>query len=401
MSAGLRQLAVEGGAPLFAEPVRVGAPNRVDGERLATAIRQVIDRRRLTNDGPLAREYEERLGELCGAHAVLVVNGTAALLVAGRALGLSGRIAVPSWTFVASVHAVSLLGAEPVFVDVDESHTMDPLALERIAAAGAIDGVMPVHLFGGACDIEAIGLQAAGMDVPVLYDGAQALGTTIRDHPIGRFGTASAFSLHATKWMSAIEGGFITTEDAALAEECRRRRNFGIVGPDAVAMVGTNAKMSELHAAAGLVQLDRFDELAAHNEACFAAYRAVLDPCPDVSLLDVGPTGTSARPYVAIELAADRDVILAALAAEGVDCRRYFFPGVHRFPPYADLPLVEPLPVTERLAAGCLALPTGDQLTPSDARRIGELVVELATASPERRRSWDVVRSHRDEVVLP
>ncbi len=376
-------------APSLDPPVRTGTPNEIDRTALFALIGDALDRRRLTNDGPFVRELEERLAERCGAHVVAVANGTMALTVAGQALGLRGRIAVPSWTFAGTVSAIVSLGATPVFVDVGADHVMDPAELARVAADG-LDGVVPVHLFGRACDTDALGVVAGGLGVPVLYDAAQALGTTRLGVPVGALGTAATFSLHATKWFSTVEGGLITTTDAALADECRRLRFFGFDHRGRVAGVGTNAKMSELHAAVGLTQLDRYDGLRSANEERYGAYRAALADVPGVHLVDTGPDGTTARPYVVVEvdgpLLGHRDRLWRSLAAEGVHTRRYFHPGVHRLGPYRTHAAGAHLPVTERLAATSLSLPTGDAVTVETAARIGVLVGRLVGGTAPARR---------------
>ncbi len=397
-----RRLAIDGGRPAFEEPRITGVPNVVPRSALLERLNGALDRGRLTNHGPLVAELEERISDHLGVGAIAVSNGTQALLVAGRALGLGGRIAVPSWTFVGTAHAVKLLGAEPVFVDVDDDHVMDPIDLASRATRGPIDGIMPVHLFGRACDVGSIGTIGASLGAPVLYDGAQSLGTTTSGRDVTAFGDATAISLHATKWFSAVEGGLIAATDEGLLDECRQLRNFGFTGPVSVPTVGTNAKLSELHAAYALAMFERIDELAAANEARYAAYAAALAGVPGVRLVDTGPTGTTARPYVVAELDAahrhHRDDLWRALWAEGVQACRYFTPGVHRLEVYAGVDPGAELPTTERLAASCLALPTGDSISVTDANLIGELLAELLgrAAAGSATASWADPGRHAD-----
>lgn len=378
-----RRLAVDGGAPAFEAPRRTGAPNEIDRARVYALLDEMFDRSRLTNNGPLVRRLEERIAELLDVpHVVNVANGTLALLIAATGLGARGGVAVPSWTFAGTVQPLVWAGLEPCFVEVDaESHSMDPDHLKVTLERGDVGLVVPVHLWGRPCHIDRIEAAAAAAGTPVLYDAAHAFGASHDGTPIGNFGDAEIFSFHATKWMTSIEGGAVTTANGDLAAHLRRLRNFGFAGEDDIPVNGINAKMSEMHAAVGLCQLDRFDQLRAINRDRYVTYRSCFEGSPDLRLLStqVSHRDTAPHSYVVIELDpslgpfAARD-LQRILEAENVHVRRYFSPGVHRLEAFARFAPAEPLPVTDSLAGRCIALPTGEGVSREDVVTISGLV---------------------------
>ena len=314
-------------------------------------------------------------------HVVTVANGTLALLVASVGMGAQGKVVVPSWTFAGTVQPLLWAGLEPLFVDVDPmTHSLDARSLEIAALNNDIGLIVPVHLWGRPCDVERIEAAAHEIGSHVLYDAAHALGATHNGQSVGTFGTAEVFSFHATKWLTSIEGGAIATDDGDLAELCRRLRNFGFAGEGDIPVNGINAKMSEMHAAVGLCQLERFDSLRATNRERFDIYRACFDGHDQVRLVPVSNGGSSPHGYVAIEVdTPGHDPALElqlTLEAENVHVRRYFSPGVHRLKAFERFAPEQGLPVTDRLSTCTLALPTGEAVSPTDVLRIGGLVLE-------------------------
>jgi dTDP-4-amino-4,6-dideoxygalactose transaminase len=375
-------MAIDGGIPVFDEPRLTGAPNTVDRERLYARLDDMFDRHRFTNNGPMVREFESRLEALTGAdHVVTVANGTLALLVASVGMGARGSVIVPSWTFAGTVQPLLWAGLQPLFVDVDPlTHSIDARALEAAAGENDVGLIVPVHLWGRPCDVDAIGAAARRLDCPVLYDAAHALGATHDGRSVGTFGSAEIFSFHATKWMTSIEGGAIATSDDELADLCRRLRNFGFAGEGDIPVNGINAKMSEMHAAVGLCQLERFDSLQSINRERFDIYRACFDGHEQVRLVPVSNGGASPHGYVVVEVTAPGEdpalELQRTLEAENVHVRRYFSPGVHRLQAFERFAPPHPLPATELLSTRCLSLPTGEAVSPNDVLRIGGLVLE-------------------------
>jgi dTDP-4-amino-4,6-dideoxygalactose transaminase len=311
-----------------------------------------------------------------------------ALELAVRGLGLTGEVIVPAYTFIATAHALAWHGLRPVFCDVDPAtHTLDPDKVVRTIGPRTA-AIVGVHLWGGSCDVDALAVIARQHKIPILFDAAHAFGSTYRDRLIGGFGACETFSFHATKFVHCGEGGAITTNDDRLAERVRQLRNFGFVGSDRAASIGTNAKMSELSAAVGLTSLDNMATIVAVNRQNYEAYRRRLRPLAGLKLLPHDEREKSNYQYVVVEVDAQiaglsRDELIAVLVAENVLARRYFYPGCHRMEPYlsdAKTAAIS-LPVTEQLADTVLALPTGLQLDDRGSSRIAEILLDAIANS--------------------
>jgi dTDP-4-amino-4,6-dideoxygalactose transaminase len=362
-----RRLAIDGGDPAFAEPRHVGGPNIVDIPGVMRRIEEVLESGWLSNRGPLVRRFEERVAEIAGVeHCIAVCNATAGLEIAIRALGMAGEVIVPSWTFVATAHALQWQEIKPVFADVDPtSHTLDPAAVERMLTP-LTSGIIGTHLFGRPCDVRALRSLADRHGLALLFDAAHAFGVRTAHGPVGSLGDAEVFSFHATKFLNTFEGGAVVTDNDELAHRVRLMTNFGFEGRDNVTYLGTNGKLHEVSAAMGLVQLDHFEETIARNHERYLAYQAGLADIPGIHLLPYAPDQRSNYQYIVVEVDAaaagtTRDDLLRTLEAENVLARRYFYPGAHRMQPYRSL---QPhagllLPETERLAEATLVLPTG------------------------------------------
>ena len=365
-------LAVLGGAPAFAEPLHVGRPNVPDRAKLLQRIEGALDRRWFTNDGPLVQELEAALvRQLQVKHVVAMCNGTTALEIAIRALELKGEVIVPSFTFVATAHALQWQEITPVFADITPAtHLIDPAQVERLITPRTT-GIIGVHTWGRPCDVAALAEIADRRGLTLLFDAAHAMGCTHRGVPIGRFGAAEVFSFHATKCVHSFEGGAVATNDDALAEKLRLMRNFGFAGYDRVVYLGINGKLSEIHAAMGLTSLEDLPRVVAHNRRNFELYRQGLAGLPGLRLLDYDDAAAESRNYQYVVVECDpaasplgRDELAAVLTAENVRARRYFYPGCHRMEPYRSLlpDASKRLPATEEIAAKVLLLPTGPTL---------------------------------------
>ncbi len=375
-----RPLALLGGKPGFETPLHVGRPNVGDRQRFFQSLEQTFDDRWFTNDGPLNRAFEAAIAEEVGArHCITVANGTLALQLLVRALGLTGEVILPSFTFISSATALSWEGLTPVFCEISpETHMIDADHAETLISAPT-SAIMGVHLWGGFCDARALEDLGRRKGLPVIYDGAHSLGTKLAGLGAGQFGTATILSFHATKIVNAFEGGAIVTDDPALAERLSLMRNFGFTGPDSVVTLGINAKMNEVSAAMGLNTLGKVGTAIAVNEDRLARYRDALDPLPHLHLMKDPPAGVRPnRHYLVAEVDAsgplDRNQLLAVLEAEGVLARRYFYPGCHRSAPYALERGRAPLPATEALCERIIQFPTGETVSHEDIDRIGELL---------------------------
>jgi dTDP-4-amino-4,6-dideoxygalactose transaminase len=376
-------LAINGAPPAFAAPLHVGRPNIGDRASFMQRVGQILDDHWLTNNGPVVQEFERRIAGFLGVkHCVAMCNGTIALEIAIRALGLKGEVIVPSWTFIATAHALHWQEITPVFADIDPAtHNLDPAAVRRMITPRT-RGIIGVHLWGRAAPVDELQAIADEHGLKLMFDAAHAFGSTYKSQTIGRFGACEVLSFHATKAFNTMEGGAVVTDDDDLAEALRLMRNFGFSGYDNVIHPGTNGKMIEVCAAMGLTNLDAFDQVVDGNRRNYEAYRAAFGGVPGISLLSYDERERNPHHYVVIEIdegaPADRDAIVAALHAENVLARKYFWPGCHGMKPYRDLyphaRLV--LPATERVARKVVVLPTGTSVSASDIEAIASVVAK-------------------------
>jgi dTDP-4-amino-4,6-dideoxygalactose transaminase len=367
--ASLRDLAINGAPPAFAEPLHVGRPNVGDRAAFLARVERILDARWFTNNGPMVRELEERIASMSGVrHCVAMCNATIALEIAIRALDLQGEVIVPSYTFIATAHALNWQEIVPVFADIDAAtHNLDPAAVERMITPRTT-GIIGVHLWGRPAPVEALQAIADARGLTLMFDAAHAFGCSHAGRPIGSFGACEVLSFHATKFFNSFEGGAVVTNDDALAEKMRLMRNFGFAGYDNVIHPGTNGKMTEICAAMALVNLDSMPAFLAANRSAYEEYAAALDGIDGLSLVPFNDGNASNYQYVVVEIdpsfRASRDEVVAALHAERVLARKYFWPGCHRMKPYRDLYPHSGLmlPNTEKVAARVIVLPTGANL---------------------------------------
>ncbi len=377
----MRRLALLGNEPAFATPLHVGRPNIGDRGRFFAYANRMFDNRWLTNFGPLVEEFELELRRFLGVkHCIPVCNATVGLEIAIRALGMRDEVIVPSFTFIASAHALQWQGITPVFADINpRTHNLDPRAVEDCFTPRTT-GIVGVHLWGRPCDVDGLRRVASRHNLKLLYDATHAFGCGCRGRMLGGFGAAEVFSFHATKFINAFEGGAIVTQDDALAARMRRMADFGISGYDQVESIGTNGKMTEAAAAMGLTNLKSMDDFIAANLRNYKTYQRVLAGIPGLALIDYDSEECHNYQYVIAEVHApeaglSRDTLLRVLHAEKVLARRYFWPGCHRQEPYCtiDPDAGRRLPHTEHVAERVLALPTGTAVGPREIEIIGDI----------------------------
>jgi len=382
-------LAVLGGAPTFAEQLHVGRPNIGDRERFLARMNDILDRRWLSNRGEYVIELERRICELVGVrNCVLVCNGTIGLELLVRALGLRGEVIVPSFTFVATAHALQWQEITPVFADIDaRTHCLDPRGVESVITPRTT-GIIGVHVWGRPCPVDALTEIATRRNLKIIFDAAHAFSCSSGGRMIGTFGEAEVFSFHATKLVNTFEGGAIVTDNDELAEKLRLMQNFGFAGYDRVVYLGINGKMSEVSAAMGLTNLEYLEEIIACNRANYRAYETHLQGIAGVRLLAYDEGHRSNYQYVVTTVGDDaaltRDELVQVLHAENVMARRYFYPGVHRMEPYRSyFPHAHLLlPATEQVCRQVLVLPTGTAVGPQDVARVCAIIKTALSNAP-------------------
>jgi dTDP-4-amino-4,6-dideoxygalactose transaminase len=360
----------------------VGRPNIGSRERFLQRVNDMFDRRWLSNDGPLLKEFEQHIADITGTkHAIAVCNATAGIELASKALELQGEVILPSYTFIATAHALQWQGITPVFADMEpESHNIDPAKIEALITPRTT-GIVGVHVWGRACATEAIEAIAAKHNLRVMYDASHGFGCSIGGRMLGSFGECEVFSFHATKFINCFEGGAVTTNNDVLAEKMRLMRNFGFVDYDKVVYLGINGKMSEVCAAMGLTNLEAMSDIVDVNRRNYLAYCEELRSVAGVSVIRYEPTEKNNYQYVVIEVDPDvcprnRDEIVEALHAENVIARKYFWPGCHCMEPYRTTQpdVWKRLSETERVAARVIVLPTGQTVEEETVRRVCRII---------------------------
>lgn len=384
----MRRPAILGEAPLVPESLPFVRPLTPPLERVTARLQTSYDRGVLSN-GPLVQELEDTVAARLGVrHVVAVASCTSGLILTLAHLRPRGPVVVPSFTFMATAHAVVWNGLRPLFADCDPATfqlDVDNMAA-RLDGAGAI---MATHLFGSPAPAPRIEEVAASLGVPVMFDAAHALGASCGHRPVGTFGDAEVFSLSPTKLVLAGEGGLVATDREDLAGAVRTGRNYGDPGDYDARFVGLNARMSEFHAAMALESLVLLDENLERRRGLVGRYLAALADVPGVTPQHVPPGDVSSYTFFAVtvdeeELGLSRDLVSLALRDEGIHTRSYFRPPVHRQLAYADV-ASDDLPVTDDLAARVVCLPLYAGLPAYGVEVVGEALASLAAHADEVR----------------
>lgn len=378
----VNDLAIFGNSPVFLEKLHVGRPNIGDRPRLLERVNEMLDRRWLTNNGPFVQEFERKIVEYIGVrHCITVCNATVALEIAIRALDLKGEVILPSFTFIATAHALQWQEITPVFADIDlKTHNLDPASVEKLITPRTT-GIIGVHVWGRPCEIESLSEIAQQHNLKLMFDAAHAFGCSHHGQMLGTFGEAEVFSFHATKFLNSFEGGAIVTNNDELAQKIRNMINFGFAGYDQVAYLGINGKMTEICAAMGLTSLESIDSIITANHRNYRQYKQELADVPGVTVAEYDEKERCNYQYVILEIdeqvtGLSRDVLVNILHAENVLARRYFYPGCHQMEPYRsyfpNAGLM--LPQTQKLTDVVMSLPTGTAISQSDVSTICQII---------------------------
>lgn len=387
----LDDFAIFGGSPAFASPLHVGRPNISDRETLMSRIDDILDRRWLTNDGPYVKALEQKIVDMLGVkHCLVMTNGTVAQEIAVRAAGISGEVILPSFTFVATAHALQWQQITPVFCDVAPgSHHLDPNRVEDMITPRT-SAIVGVHVWGEPCDVAALQEIADRHHLKLLFDAAHAFACSHDHRMIGNFGDAEFFSFHATKFVNAFEGGAVTTNDDELAQKMRYMRNFGFSSYDQVDHVGVNGKMHEVSAAMGLTSLENLDAIVTHNRRNYKQYEAALGDIPGITLYRYDENEQRNYQYIILEIdeeitGVSRDTFVRILHAENVLARRYFYPGCHQMEPHRSyFPHAGLLlPHTEALVQRVMSLPTGTAIGEDEITQVVALIRQIVEQGAE------------------
>jgi len=381
----VQDLAINDEAPAFSEPLHVGRPNIGERESFLDRVNEIFDNRWFSNNGPMVQQFEEEIAKHLGVkHCIAMCNGTIALEIAIRALGLTGEVIVPSYTFVATAHALQWQEITPVFADIDPvTHSLDPDSVRQMITPRT-SGIIGVHLWGQPCNIEKLQAIADEHGLQLMFDAAHAFSCSHEGQMIGNFGRCEVFSFHATKFFNSFEGGAIATNDDDLAKQIRLMKNFGFAGYDNVIYSGTNGKMTEVCAAMGLTSLESIDDFMQVNKRNYLAYKKGIAEIPGLRLLVNKGEDRRNHQYIVMEVDSKfpltRDEVIQVLLAENILARKYFWPGCHNMEPYrsfyphAGLLLTQTQIVSEKV----IVMPTGTTMSLDNIEAILTILLLLS-----------------------
>ncbi len=362
-------------------PILVTRPSLPPVEEYESLVREIFSSRYLTNGGAQHQKLELAMKEkLATPNLRFFSNGHLALECAISALNLApGEIITTPFTFVSTTHAIVRCGYTPVFCDVEpDFFTLDAAKLEA-KITPRTRAILPVHVYGNPCDMEAIERIASRHNLPVLYDAAHAFGVTIHGRAVADYGTASMFSFHATKCYNTIEGGAVATKDAAYAELLNGYKNFGFHADEEIREIGGNAKMNEFQAAMGLLNLKYFDREIAKRALVAARYRENLSDIAGLSFRPIRDGVSQNYAYLPVSFdpavfGADRDQVSDTLKEYGIFARKYFYPLTSESACYAGRFDPNETPVALAASRNVLTLPMFADLALSDVDDICEIV---------------------------
>lgn len=365
------------------KPIYVTQPFLPSLEEYMPYLEQIWDSKWLTNGGPFHQELEEKLSNYLGVdHLALFANGTLALVTALQALRITGEVITTPFSFVATAHSLLWNGIKPVFVDIDPgTFNLNPEKIEA-AITPQTTAIMPVHVYGKPCDVEKIQEIADLYGLKIIYDAAHAFGVRYKGESLLRHGDLSTLSFHATKVFTTFEGGAIICPDAKTKRRIDDLKNFGYNGEVTVVAPGINAKMNELQAAFGLLQLKHIDQAIQRRKAIDAQYRKLLSNVEGISCTPVSTDTIYNYAYFPIlvgkEYTITRDELNDKLRRYGIFPRRYFYPLISEFPMYRGLPSAAPsnLPIAKATADRVLCLPIYPALEHDSVMRIASIIAE-------------------------
>lgn len=334
-------------------------------EEFIEYLKQIWDSKILTNNGPFHQQFEKELADYLGVkHVSLFANGTLALITALQALKITGEVITTPFSFVATTHALWWNNIKPVFVDIEPDYfTLDPEKIEA-AITPLTTALMPVHVYGNPCNVDAIQRIANIYSLKVIYDAAHAFGVKINNNSVLNYGDLCVMSFHATKVFNTIEGGAIICHDEKMKRRIDLLKNFGFADEVTVVEPGINAKMNELQSAYGLIQLKHVDSCVDKRKLIADTYCQQLKEIPGIRFNSDMEGVRHTYTYFPIFIDGDqygstRDQVYEYLKTHNVYGRRYFYPLISNFPTYRGLYSAKPenLPTAARTAEQVICLP--------------------------------------------
>jgi dTDP-4-amino-4,6-dideoxygalactose transaminase len=380
--------AIHGGRPLLSQPFRFIRPTLPSLESVLGNYRSAYDSGVITNAG-LVGKFEAAVAERLGVkHCVAVSSCTSGLMLVQRALGLTGEIMIPTFTFFATGHSARWNNLTPVFADCEpDTWNVDVADVER-KITERTSAMLIVHLYGNPANVDALTQIAKRHNLKLIFDGAHAFGSRYRGRHVGQFGDAEVFSLSPTKLLVAGEGGLVTTNDDTLAKAVRGMRNYGDTGAYDPDWLGMNARMSEFNAALGLAGLPDVDERVSRRNKIAQMYTDMLSPLPGLRFQTVHPQDVNTYKDYSIHVTPEqfgltRDELAAGLLAENIETKKYFFPPMHMQQLYRSFhnPAKKDLLCADEVTGGILSLPIYESLADSTIETVCRAIHRLARYS--------------------
>lgn len=364
------------------KPIYVTQPSMPPLSEFSKYLKQIWDRKILTNNGPFHKQFEKELAQYLGVNYIsLFANGTLALVTALQALRITGEVITTPFSFVATTHSLWWNNIKPVFADIEpEYFNLDPDKVEA-AITPKTTAILPVHVFGNPCNTERFQQIADTYGLKLVYDAAHAFGVKINGNSILNFGDLSILSFHATKSFNTFEGGAIISHDEKVKKRIDLLKNFGFANETTVIEPGINGKMNEIQAAFGLVQLKHIDRYVAKRKEVTALYREKLAGIKGIRCLHDKEGIMHSYSFFPILINAQfygrsRNEVYEELKKNHIFSRRYFFPLISQFPTYRNLlsAAKENLPIAEEVTDQILCLPLFDDMDAEITTKICRLL---------------------------
>jgi dTDP-4-amino-4,6-dideoxygalactose transaminase len=344
-------------------------------------LKQIWESKWLTNNGQFHQELEKALCDYLGVKYIsLFANGTLALITALQTLKITGEVITTPYSFVATTHALWWNNIKPVFVDIDPlTCNIDPEKIEA-AITPKTTAILAVHVYGNPCNVHRIQEIANTYGLKVIYDAAHAFGVKINDQSVLNFGDLSVLSFHATKIFHTFEGGAIVCHDEITKQRIDFLKNFGFANETTVVAPGINAKMNEVQAAMGLLQLKYIDKNIQKRKEITEFYRSLLKDFEGIRFFDEFPNVQHNYAYFPIfineKFKISRDELYEKFRKNNIFVRRYFYPLISQFPTYRGLDSAQPgkLPIAEKITKEVLCLPIYNSLSVNEIKQIISLI---------------------------
>lgn len=363
--------------------ITVTSPLLPDLEEYNALLKDIWNRKWITNNGHYHQQLEKALAEYLGVEYIsLFTNGTLPLITALQALRIQGEVITTPYSFVATTHAIWWNGLTPVFVDIDpRTGNIDPDKIEA-AITPRTTAIMPVHVYGKPCDVERIDAIAKKYNLRVIYDAAHAFGVKKDGVSVLQYGDMSTLSFHATKVYNTIEGGALICRSKEMKEHIDNLKNFGFRGETTVVAPGINSKMDEMRAAYGLLNLKQVDAAIEARHRVAIRYREALRDVKGITFFEDMPGVRHNYSYFPVfvdeeKYGMSRDVLYEKMKSKNVLGRRYFYPLISTFSPYDKYASATPanLPNAHKLADSVICLPMHHALSKDDVERVIACVV--------------------------